>query len=68
MKFTISYARKVKAGQSYEMMEVFAALEGDTAVETMDQAFDKVRYFVDSKVDKERERLIKEAEKLEPKQ
>lgn len=60
MKFTVSYSRKVKAGLAYEMLDVFASLEGDTAVETMDASFDKVKYFVDSKIISERERLAKE--------
>ena len=61
MKFTVSYSRKVKAGLSYEMMEIFASIESDTSLETMDEAFERVRYFVDSKIDSERDRLVKES-------
>ena len=61
MKFTVSYSRKVKAGKSYEMLEIFASLEGDTAIETMDQAFERVKYFVDSKIAAESDRLLEES-------
>lgn len=61
MKFTVSYSRKVKAGKAYEMMEIFASLESDTSIETMEKAFARVKRFVDHNIDFERDRLLKES-------
>lgn len=58
MKFTVSYSRKVKAGKAYEMMEIFCSVESDTAVETMDSAFARVKNFVENKIEANQERLL----------
>lgn len=63
MKFTVSYSRKVKAGKAYEMMEIFTSIESDTAIEPMDIAFERVKGFVDAKIDVERDRLLEESVK-----
>ena len=57
MKFTVSYSRKVKAGQTYEMLSILCALESDTSIETMQAAFDRVKKFVEENVEKERVKL-----------
>ena len=59
MKFTVSYARKVKAGLAYEMMEIFASVESDSSIETMEKAYARIRRFVDNHIDFERDRLLK---------
>ena len=60
MKYTVFYSRKVKAGLSYEMLEIGASAESDSGVEPMDMAFGRLRCFVDHYIDVERDRLIKE--------
>ena len=63
MKYTVSYSRKVKAGLSYEMLEISASAESDTGVEPMEAAYGRVRAFVDQAVDRERERLLEKGVK-----
>ena len=63
MKYTVSYSRKVRAGQKYEFMEIFASAESDTGVEPMDTAFERVRQFVDDRVEIERDRLLEKGVK-----
>lgn len=58
MKYTVSYSRKVKAGKSYEMMEIFVSVESDTAIEPMGTAYERVRDFVEGWIEVERERLL----------
>ena len=60
MKFTVSYSRKVKAGRTYEMMEIFASIESDTSIETMDVALERVKYLVNQNIEKEQDRLLAE--------
>ena len=61
MKFTVSYSRKVKAGKAYEMMEIFASVESDTAVEPMGDAFERVRDFVEGWIEVESDRLLEKS-------
>ena len=63
MKYTVSYSRKVKAGLSYEMLEIFASVESDTGIEPMEAAFGRVQGFVDAMIDRERDRLLEKSVK-----
>jgi len=63
MKFTVSYSRKVKAGRSYEMLEIGASVEQDTAVETMNQAFKGLRDGVNKWINEEQNRLLESSVK-----
>jgi len=60
MKFTISYSRKIKAGKPYEMLEIFAAIESDTAIEPMEVTFERAKNFVTDKLAEEQKRLSEE--------
>lgn len=61
MKFTVSYSRKVKAGKAYEMMEIFASIESDTSIETMDDAFERVKKFVNNRIDANQDELLEKS-------
>ena len=61
MKFTVSYSRKIKAGKAYEMLEIFASIESDTGIETMEQAFERVKYFVDNQIEANRNEFLEKA-------
>ena len=63
MKYTVSYSRKVKAGSAYEMLELFASIESDDGVEPMEAAYNRVKTFIDTRVDSERDRLLEKGVK-----
>lgn len=63
MKFTVNYSRKVKAGRTYEMLEIGATVEQDTAVESMNQAFEGLRDGVNKWIQEEQDRLLESSVK-----
>jgi len=63
VKFTVSYSRKVKAGLAYEMLEVFASVESDTSIEPLEVAYERVKAFVESAIEVERDRLLEKSVK-----
>lgn len=63
MKFSVSYSRKVKAGRTYEMLEIGASVEQDTSVQNMRQAFEELRDEVNKWIEAEQDRLLESSVK-----
>jgi len=63
MKFTVSYSRKVKAGLAYEILEIFASIDSDTSLETMQEAYCRVKAFVETQIERERDQLLEKSVK-----
>jgi hypothetical protein len=60
MKFGISYNRKVKAGRTYEMLEIGLYMEFDTGETTINKAFQLVKSKVNKWIEIERDRILAE--------
>lgn len=60
MKFGISYNRKVKAGKTYEMLEIGMYAEFDSGEHNPNKAFKAVRDQVNKWIEEERDRILKE--------
>lgn len=58
LKFSISYNRKVKAGRSYEMLEIGLYREFDDSKTPPTEAFNLVRDLVTAWVQREQDRLL----------
>lgn len=61
MKFQVAYSRKVTTPRQYETMSVSASMDGDTAFRNMDEAFEEIVEFVESKIAERRKVLALEA-------
>jgi len=57
MKFTVMYSRKVRT-KAYETMEIGLSAEFDSAMTSIDEAFDFVRDKVNIWIEDERNRIL----------
>ena len=57
MKFTVMYSRKVRT-KTYEMLEIGLSAEFDSAITSVDEAFDYVRDKVNLWIEDERNRIL----------
>ena len=57
MKFTVSYSRKIRTRQ-YEMLEIGLSAEFDSAITSIDEAFDYVKDKVNLWIEDERNRIL----------
>jgi hypothetical protein len=60
MKFTIQYSRKLRVC-AYDMLEIGLVQEFDSAEINMQQAFDRIKGWVDEWIEKERDRLLEKS-------
>lgn len=60
MKFGITFSRKVRAPQAYEMLEIGLYLEVDSSEKTMIEAYTEVRGMVNMWITEELARLTPE--------
>ncbi len=57
MKFTVMYSRKVRT-KTYEMLEIGLSAEFDSAMTSIDEAFDFVKDKVNIWIEDERNRIL----------
>jgi len=57
VKFTVMYSRKVRT-KTYEMLEIGLSAEFDSAITSVDEAFDYVRDKVNLWIEDERNRIL----------
>jgi len=60
LKFGVSYHRRVKAGKTYEMLEIGLYAEFVTSQTSYDEAFKQIRDKVNVWIEEERDRILAE--------